>query len=58
MTVKLPESCSRSYPRVGIGNVSNEEYEAIEMEFRLAAYLKVAQKRFVDNAQSLLQRES
>jgi len=33
----------------GVGLKSNQEQEAIEMQFALAAYMKVAKKRFIDS---------
>eukprot|EP00931_Biecheleriopsis_adriatica_P005939 TRINITY_DN107401_c0_g1_i1.p1 TRINITY_DN107401_c0_g1~~TRINITY_DN107401_c0_g1_i1.p1 ORF type:complete len:709 (-),score=155.67 TRINITY_DN107401_c0_g1_i1:241-2076(-) len=38
----------------GVGQASVEESAAIEIEFRLAAYLKVASKRFIDEVPKLV----
>ena len=41
----------------GVGFNSNEKQEAIEMQYALAAYVKVAQKRFIDAIPRTIQRE-
>jgi hypothetical protein len=41
--------------KFGVGSVSNEDSDAIDMEFHMAAYITVARERFADNAQKLLQ---
>ncbi|KAJ3066410.1 hypothetical protein HDU98_010311 [Podochytrium sp. JEL0797] len=39
----------------GVGNVSNEDREAIELQIAIKAYLKVSKKRFTDTVPMLIQ---
>jgi hypothetical protein len=39
----------------GVGELSNDDREAMDMELYLKAYLKVAKKRFIDNVPMLLE---
>jgi Dynamin GTPase effector domain len=39
----------------GVGELSNDDREAMDMELYLKAYFKVAKKRFIDNVPMLLE---
>ncbi|KAJ3090359.1 hypothetical protein HK100_007472 [Physocladia obscura] len=40
----------------GVGNVSNEDRKAMELQWAIKAYLKVAKKRFIDTVPMLIQQ--
>lgn len=40
----------------GVGNVSNEDREAMEMHMAITAYMEIARKRFIDTIPMILQQ--